>query len=77
MKDIHGPNFVMSVPDIVGQTVRVKGRKVYFDYDERFGPLVTDKDGQPLAKQPIAENHPFWAPFMRWLADYNRSKADG
>lgn len=72
MKDIHGPNFVMSVPDVVGQTVLVNGRKVYFDYCRHSGPLVTDKDGRPLEKQPIAENHPFWAPFHAWLAAHEK-----
>lgn len=61
-------------PDRVNQTVIVKGETVHFDFDERFGPLVTDKAGEPLARQPISERHPFWRPFKVWLVAYRAAK---
>lgn len=61
-------------PDAINQCVTVKGKPVYFDFDEMFGPLVVDKHGQPLKRQPISETDPFWPPFNRWLAEYRMRK---
>lgn len=62
-------------PDAVGQMVFVKGRAVYFDFDEYGGPLVTNKSGEPLVQQPVSESDPFWPPFNAWLAHYWKAKA--
>lgn len=48
--------------------VVVRGRKVRFEFTQRFGPVVLDRYGDPKEKQPITENHPFWKPFNTWLA---------
>jgi hypothetical protein len=56
-------------PDAPTQSVIVNGKSVYFDFDRRFGPLVTNKRGEPLARQP-GQGNAFWGPFNRWLADW-------
>lgn len=56
-------------PDTATQSVMVKGKPVYFDFDRRFGPLITDKRGEPLKRQP-GERDPFWPPFNIWLAKW-------
>lgn len=56
-------------PDTTTQCVMVKGAPVYFDFDRRFGPLLTSKRGEPLARQP-GETSPFWPPFNAWLATW-------
>jgi hypothetical protein len=57
-------------PDTATQRITVNGKAVYFDFDRRFGPLVTTKRGEPLAKQP-GERSAFWAPFNVWLANWS------
>lgn len=56
-------------PDIADQTVQVNGRAVHFDFDWRFGPLVTDAEGEPLNRQP-GKHSPFWGAFEAWLKVY-------
>jgi len=53
----------------------VKGKPVYFDFDRRFGPLVTDKRGEPLTRQP-GSNSPFWPPFNVWLANWLKNNPE-
>lgn len=48
--------------------VMVGRRKVYFEFTQVFGPLITDRHGEPLDDQPVLEDHPFWKPFNAWLA---------
>jgi hypothetical protein len=60
-------------PEAVGQTVQVKGATVYFDFDHRFGPLLTDREGEPLKRQPISARDPFWPPFNAWVAEYHKT----
>lgn len=54
--------------------VQVNGKTVRFEYTRIFGPLLVDRRGEPLKRQPIAENHPFWAPFNEWLAQHHKEK---
>jgi hypothetical protein len=72
----RGPNFIAHGPDEVDQTVVVNGKVVHFDFDRRFGPLLTDAHGEPLKRQPVSENHPFWAPFNAWLAVWLNANPD-
>jgi hypothetical protein len=53
--------------------VVVKGKRVYFTFGYRFGPLVTNGFGDPLPRQPISERHPFWTPFSAWLKRYMKT----
>lgn len=64
-------------PSVIGQRVRVSGKYWFFDFDQRFGPLVVDKDGEPTDAQPIGDDHPFWKPFEVWLAGYWRAAGAG
>lgn len=69
--------FVTVFSDVKGiQSVQVQGKTVYFDFSYRFGPLVTDKEGTPLKKQPIAESHPFWRPFNVWLEEHKKTNPE-
>jgi hypothetical protein len=64
---IPGTNAIMCGPEVVDESVVVDGKKVWFDFDERFGPLVLRrKGGKPLANQP-GDRHPFWTAFQAWL----------
>lgn len=46
-------------------TGEVNGRKYYWDFSERFGPLFTDKDGEPLDRQPGIRSNA-WRAFDAW-----------
>lgn len=61
-------------PEACQRRVKVRGRWQWFDFDERFGPLLTDRHGEPLKAQPITENHAFWKPFEAWLRTYEQDK---
>lgn len=52
--------------------VMVRGRKVYFTFNWRFGPLLTDVEGEPLDRQPMTDEDRFWAPFQVWLSTYKQ-----
>lgn len=67
----------MRHPDAIGQGVRVGRRFVCFDFDERFGPLVVDRAGEPTDDQPVSDDNPFWGPFDVWLDGYWRAKGAG
>jgi hypothetical protein len=56
-------------------TVEVDGKIVRFEFTRIFGPLLVDDNAQPLEEQPIFEDHPFWAPFLAWLAEYGTVQA--
>lgn len=60
--------------DAADQIITVKGKKVRFDFSERFGPLVLDDEGNPLEQQPISESDPFWPPFNAWLGAWERER---
>lgn len=62
-------------PDAIGQGVKVGGKTVCFDFDQRFGPLVVDRYGEPLDRQPTNEKDAFWPPFEKWLKGYWEAKA--
>jgi hypothetical protein len=47
-------------------TLRVGKKRFYFTDSDMFGPLLESKDGRVLDRQPIAETHPFWAPYHMW-----------
>lgn len=64
-------------PDAIGQGVKVGGKVVCFDFDQRFGPLVVDRYGEPIDRQPTNENAAFWPPFEKWLAGYWHAKGQG
>lgn len=58
----------------------VAGKVWRWTFNPQFGPLFLRKDGEPLARQPIRENHPAWGPFQRWLDKRQsriRKKAEG
>jgi hypothetical protein len=48
--------------------LRDKGKEWSFEFSDRFGPILLNKDGEPRALQPISPKHPFWRPFNAWLA---------
>lgn len=56
--------------DARAQTVTVQGKPVRFEFNRRFGPLLVDKDGEPLSRQPMSKTHPFWVPFQAWLKEW-------
>lgn len=70
MRAVH----ICTFCDAADQVITVKGKKVRFDFSERFGPLVLDDEGQPLEKQPIHESDPFWEPFNAWLGAWERER---
>ena len=68
------PVFIDSFVDATNQKVMLPGRKnpTWFEFSWRFGPVLVDMHGEPLSKQPICEDHPFWPPFNAWLKEYER-----
>jgi hypothetical protein len=64
---VHGP-------EATGQFVVVDGKRVYFDFDEHGGPLVVDPRGEPVRRQPVREDDPFWGPFQAWFSGYEEAK---
>lgn len=70
MRAVH----ICTFCDAADQVITVRGKKVRFDFSERFGPLVLDDEGNPLKKQPISERDPFWEPFNAWLGAWTRQR---
>lgn len=64
-------------PDAIGQQVRVNGKIVYFDYCRHTGPLVTTPRGEPMKRQPVREEDPFWPAFRAWLEKWELEQVDG
>lgn len=50
------------------------GKLWRWEFSPYFGPLFLRADGEPLARQPIAETHPAWEPFMRWHEEKHPKK---
>jgi len=42
------------------------GKLWQWEYTPLYGPLFVGKRGEPLARQPIQENHRAWEPFEKW-----------
>lgn len=40
-----------------------------FEFSERFGPLLLNKDDTPKKDQPVSERDPFWRIFDRWQSE--------
>lgn len=47
-------------------SIRVGKRRYYFTDSDMFGPLLEDRHGRVLNRQPASETHPFWAPYHMW-----------
>ena len=47
-------------------SIRVGRRRYYFTDSDMFGPLLEDRHGRVLDRQPTRETHPFWAPYHMW-----------
>lgn len=47
--------------------VVVGGKRIYFEFDERYGPTVVDVFGE-IAKHQPGEHSAFWPAFEVWLA---------
>lgn len=51
------------------------GKRVYYwDFSDMFGPTFTDKEGEPLEKQPM--RGPAWTAFKIWHRDLLQERAD-
>lgn len=61
------PVVVCNFSDPLTYTLTDGARTWRFEFSERFGPLLVDKDGRTLDRQPTSERHPFWRPFRLWL----------
>lgn len=74
MKCEHvGPNIIItSHCDLTGSAV-VRGKTVYWEHSEMFGPSFTDKDGEILTRQP----GPRSAAWKAWQAWYDELKREG
>lgn len=54
----------------------VVGGKLYtFEDSDRFGPLILNKSGEPLSKQP-GKRHPFWAAHLAWVKQGRQTDED-
>lgn len=47
-------------------TLRVGKRRYYFSDSDMFGPLLENKSGRVLDRQPTDAKHPFWAAYHMW-----------
>lgn len=54
--------------------VIVGAKRVYFEFDERFGPTVVDVFGEIKDVQP-RENSAFWPAFDVWLTAWLSTRA--
>ena len=52
------------------------GRLWKWEFNPWFGPLFLRADGEPLKRQPIAENHPAWAPFEAWQKRHEKPEEE-
>ena len=65
---------IVDGPDAWGQSVTVRDRKWFFDFDEWMGPLWLKADGTTEWKCQNP-NPAVWRAFERWHSGYKRSKA--
>ncbi len=61
---VHGP-------DATGQSITVKGRKWFFDFDNRFGPLWLRKDLHSPRKCQCPKKE-VWDQFSQWLKAWRK-----
>lgn len=45
--------------------MQVNGKEMYFEWSDRFGPLVVQKDGSEM-RQP-GQKHSFWPAMQAWF----------
>lgn len=64
----------ISVPDAVGQKLRVNGRIWYFNFSERFGPFWAKKNGNLRKNQ----NPPkaVWDAFDKWHKNWRNERTN-
>lgn len=55
--------------------LRHAGKKWLFEFSEMFGPLLLTASGEASLRQPISEDHPFWAGFNLWSSSGRRCRA--
>jgi hypothetical protein len=65
--------FVDSFVDVSGSAT-VGRKKHYWDFSERFGPLFTTAEGEPLVNQP-GPRTAAWKAFEAWLADLYQERS--
>jgi len=72
MKCEHaGPDIIItSFCDLTGSTV-VKGKTIFWEHSDMFGPSFTDKDGEILAKQP-GPRSAAWKAYEAWYDELAR-----
>jgi len=56
--------------------IAIGQKRFFFTFSERFGPLLENKNGVVLEKQP-PDRHCFWNPFHMWLYHGKRISPDG
>ena len=52
-----------------GEGSDIKGKLWRWSFNPMFGPLFLRKDGEPVERQPMRENHPAWGPFEKWAKE--------
>ena len=50
----------------VGSGTGPNGRAWQWEFNTYFGPLFVTKEGEPLKRQPIGEDHQVWPLFEAW-----------
>lgn len=56
--------------------MNVRGEKYVFDFSDRFGPSVLNKNGSEKAQQPSSRSL-FWEALYHWIKQGKRVDADG
>lgn len=57
--------------------IDVYGKQFRFEDSDRFGPMLVDRNGEPLEKYCLSSRSPFWYGHERWVAQGRRLGDDG
>ena len=53
-----------------GEGVSRTGRLWRWEFNPYFGPLFLTAKGEPMAYQPVDEDHQAWEPFEKWHKEF-------
>ncbi|KKL85738.1 hypothetical protein LCGC14_1951750 [marine sediment metagenome] len=76
MTCIHSHGAILCVTSEGTFKLNVLGEEYVFDFSDRFGPSVLNKNGSEKAQQPNSRSL-FWEALYHWIRQGKRVDADG
>lgn len=57
--------------------IDVNGKDMQFEWNDRLGPTILKKSGEPRKRRPPRESHPFWVSLGKWIAGGKKVDLNG